>query len=29
MHYKPAGEGKVTYEVGEIAFLMKSPTSAR
>ena len=29
VHYKPAGEGKVTYEVGEITFLMKSPTSAR
>lgn len=29
VHYKAAGEGKVTYEVGEIRFLMKSPTSAR
>jgi glyoxylase-like metal-dependent hydrolase (beta-lactamase superfamily II) len=29
VHYEPAGEGKVTYEVGEVTFLMKSPTSAR
>jgi hypothetical protein len=29
VHYKPAGEGKVTYEVGGITFLMRSPTSAR
>jgi glyoxylase-like metal-dependent hydrolase (beta-lactamase superfamily II) len=29
VHYKPAGVGKVTYEVGEVTFLMKSPTSAR
>ena len=29
VHYKPAGEGRVTYEVGEITFLMKSPSSAR
>jgi glyoxylase-like metal-dependent hydrolase (beta-lactamase superfamily II) len=26
---RPAGEGKVVYEVGSITFLMKSPTSAR
>jgi len=29
VQYKPAGEGKVTYDVGSITFLMKSPTSAR
>ena len=29
VHYKRAGEGKVTYEVGRITFLMRLPTSAR
>jgi glyoxylase-like metal-dependent hydrolase (beta-lactamase superfamily II) len=29
VHYKPAGEGKVTYEVGSIVFLMKSPVNDR
>ena len=29
VHYKPADEGKVTYEVGVITFLMKPPTSTR
>lgn len=28
-HNKPAGEGKVMYEIGSITFLMKSPTSVR
>jgi glyoxylase-like metal-dependent hydrolase (beta-lactamase superfamily II) len=29
VHYKPAGEGKVTYEVGSVEFLMKSPVKDR
>jgi glyoxylase-like metal-dependent hydrolase (beta-lactamase superfamily II) len=29
VQYKSAGEGKVTYQVGSIEFLMKPPTSAR
>lgn len=28
-HYRPAGEGKVIYEVGDISFLMKPPVIAR
>ena len=29
VQYRPAGEGKVIYEVGSVTFLMRSPTGVR